>query len=158
MRKKSKYKPKPVIVNAWERLVQGSQSISQNFKHQLLVLQIKPYAALDSMKKGTGTWDDANTIVHALNISEAYARHGHGSDWLPEIRSGQRALHDAMQRAVKMSRITLKGEEMKALGTAIDVHNEQLENSTVLMLEKMVDYVTSELGAGRADKLPIVAL
>lgn len=156
-KKKKKYRPKPVMLNSWERVIQGVQPISRNFNGNLITLKLKAFEALDTMKRGEAAWHEINVLVECFNISEAYARHGHGSDWSDEIRLAQEAVEALTQRAKKLGKVVLTGPEMSAIALALEIHSEQLDNSTVRMLEEMIDYVIKEKAAGRAEKLPSIA-
>ena len=91
-----------------------------------------------------------NILMACFNISEAYARHGLGSEFLPEIGQAQRAIESMVERAVKHQRYGCTGPEMNAIATALAVHDEQLDNSTVRQMERMVAYVDEEIASGRA--------
>lgn len=157
MRKRSKYRPKPITLNAWERVIQGAQPIAHQFSDALTVLKIKHYAALDSIKKGRAGKHEVDILIACFNISEAYARHGLGAEFMPEIRQAQLAVESMVERAAKHKRYGCSGAEMNAIATALAVHDEQLDNSTVKQMEDMVAFVESEIAAGRAQLLRIPA-
>jgi hypothetical protein len=62
-----------------------------------------------------------------------------------------------VERAAKHKRYGCSGAEMNAIATALAVHDEQLDNSTVKQLEDMVAFVESEIAAGRAQLLRMPA-
>lgn len=154
MRKRSKYRPKPITLNAWERVIQGVQPIAHQFNDALTVLKIKHYAALDSIKRGHAGRHEVNILIACFNISEAYARHGLGAEFMPEITQAQRAVESMVQRAIKHGRYGCTGAEMNAIATALAVHDEQLDNSSVKQLEDMVAFVDKEIAAGKVTLLP----
>lgn len=158
MRKRSKYRPKQVIINSWERVIQGNQPIAAKFSDALTVLKIKHYAALDAIKKGQATKHEVDILVACFNISEAYARHGLGAEYMDEIKLAQQAVESMVQRAIKHGRYGCSGAEMSAIAAALVLHDEQLDNSTVKQLEDMVAFVESEIAAGRVQTLPPVRL
>jgi hypothetical protein len=83
-------------------------------------------------------------------MCEAYAVHGKGKDWLPEINEAQDALYHMAQRGVNTEKFLFRGPEMQAVNLAMEVHDRQLEESTVSMLEKMTDFVTKQIILKRA--------
>lgn len=156
VRKRSKYRPKLVIANSWERVIQGNQPIAASFSDALTVLKIKHYAALDAIKKGRASRHEVDILIACFNISEAYARHGLGAEFIDEIERAQQAVDSMVQRAIKHKRFGCTGAELNAIATAITIHDEQLDNSTVKQLEDMVAFVEREVAAGRAQTLPPV--
>jgi hypothetical protein len=88
-------------------------------------------------------------------MCEAYAIHGKGSDWLPEIREAQNALYEMASRGLEKEKFLFRGPEMQAVNLAMDVHDVQLEESTVKQLEDMADFVAKQIVLKRAR--PIVS-
>lgn len=158
VRKRSKYRPKQVVINAWERVIQGSQPISHQFKDALTVLKIKHYSAIDAVKKGRAQKHDVDILIACFNVSEAYAKHGLGAECMDEIALAQKAVRSMVERAQKHKRYGCTGPELNAIAVGIAIHDEQLDNSTVKQLEDMVAFVEKEIAAGRVENLPRVDL
>lgn len=121
----------------------------------IVVLKAKNHSALTEVVQGRGNRDQIDVLIHALNVCEAFARHGKGKDWLPEITEAQDAIYDMAKRGVENERFIFRGPEMQAVNLAMDVHDVQLEQSTVQELEKMTAYVTKQIILKRAR--PIVS-
>lgn len=155
MKKRSKYRPKPVVLNAWERVIQGVQPIKEQFGDALTVLKIKHYNALDAIKSGRAGKHEADILIACFNVAEAYACHGLGADWMREIKAAQDAVASMVHRAAKLKRYGCTGEEMQAISLGIGIHDEQLDNSTVKQLEDMVEFVERQLRQGVGKKLPL---
>lgn len=116
----------------------------------IVVLKAKNHSAMMEVVQGRGNRDQIDVVINALNVCEAYAIHGKGKDWLPEIKEAQDALYDMAKRGLENERFIFRGPEMQAVNLAMDVHDQQLEESTVAMLEKMTDYVTKQIILKRA--------
>jgi hypothetical protein len=144
MRKKSKYKPKPVMVDTVSWVLAGLKPIA-SAGDAVIVLKAKNHSALTEVVQGRGNRDQIDVLIHALNVCEAFARHGKGKDWLPEITEAQNALYDMAKRGVENERFIFRGPEMQAVNLAMDVHDVQLEQSTVQELEKMTAFVVKQI-------------
>ena len=144
MRKKSKYKPKPVRVDNLNWVLAGFKSVAST-GDALVMLKAKNHSALTEMVHGRGNRDQIDLLIAALNMCEAYAIHGKGSDWRDEIKAAQDALFDMATRGVDTSRYIFRGPEMQAVNLAMEIHDAQLEQSTVKELEDMTDYVVKQI-------------
>lgn len=149
MRKKSKYKPKGVRLDAVNWVLAGMKPVS-SVGDAIVVLKAKNHSALTEVVQGRGNRDQIDVLIAALNMCEAYAIHGKGKDWLPEINEAQDALYHMAQRGVNTEKFLFRGPEMQAVNLAMEVHDRQLEESTVSMLEKMTDFVTKQIILKRA--------
>jgi hypothetical protein len=149
MRKKSKYKPKGVRLDAVNWVLAGMKPVS-SVDDAIVVLKAKNHSALTEVVQGRGNRDQIDVLIAALNMCEAYAVHGKGKDWLPEINEAQDALYHMAQRGVNTEKFLFRGPEMQAVNLAMEIHDRQLEESTVSMLEKMTDFVTKQIILKRA--------
>ena len=149
MRKKSNYKPKGVRLDALNWVLAGLKPISQ-VDDVLFTLRAKNHSALTEVVKGRGNRDQIDVLIAALNMTEAYAVHGKGKDWLLEIREAQNALDEMESRGLEKEKFLFRGPEMKAVNLAMEIHDRQLEESTVKQLEDMDDYVAKQIILKRA--------
>jgi hypothetical protein len=149
MRKKSKYKPKGVRLDAVNWVLAGMKPVS-SVGDAIIVLKAKNHSALTEVVQGRGNRDQIDVLIAAMNMCEAYALHGKGEDWLPEIKQAQDALYDMALRGLEAEKFLFRGPEMQAVNLAMEIHDQQLEESTVSMLEKMTDFVTKQIILKRA--------
>jgi cytochrome c5 len=149
MRKKSKYKPKGVRLDAVNWVLAGMKPVS-SVGDAIVVLKAKNHSALTEVVQGRGNRDQIDVLIASLNMCEAYAVHGKGRDWLPEIKEAQDALYDMALRGIEAEKFLFRGPEMQAVNLAMEIHDQQLEESTVSMLEKMTDFVTKQIILKRA--------
>lgn len=139
MRKRSKYRPKGVIVDTMLHVTSGMKrvgSISEG-----TTLKIKNHAALESLRLGKGTRDDIDILITAYNITEALAMLRIGDDWRNEIRAAQDALLAVGRRGAETGKFILRGPELTLFNLAMQVHDAQLDACTVAELEKAIDIV-----------------
>jgi hypothetical protein len=150
MRKKSKYRPKGVRLDAVQWVINGFRNISET-GDAVLHLKIKNHESLECLRKGEATRIDIDTIISAFNIAEALARMKIGDDYANEIKAGQDALLSVAKRGVSRDdKFILKAAELSAINLAMEVHDAQLEITTIGELEKAMDIVTKEIKARRA--------
>lgn len=149
MRKKSNYKPKGIRLDALNWVLAGLKPISE-CGDALTVLKAKNHSALTEVVQGRGNRDQIDILIAALNMTEAYAVHGKGEDWRVEIKEAQDALYSMALRGVETEKFLFRGPEMQAVNLAMEVHDAQLEASSVKELEKMTDYVRHQILHKRA--------
>jgi hypothetical protein len=149
MRKKSKYKPRPVMLDAVNWVLAGMKPVS-SAGDAIVVLKAKNHSALTEVVQGRGNRDQIDLLIAALNVCEAFAIHGKGKDWLPEIKQAQDAIYDMASRGLDSEHFIFRGPEMQAVNLAMEIHDVQLEQSTVKELEEMTAYVTKQIILKRA--------
>jgi len=150
MRKRSKYKPKPVILDTMSYVMSGMKQMT-NLKDQLIALQLKNHLALEALRTGQATKDDIDTLINAFNITEALAKQKIGDDYKTEIKEAQDALFACAKRGVTNNyRFVMKGTELKAINYVMEIHDAQLEGSTVKDIELATQYVHNCLMSKKA--------
>lgn len=135
MRKRSRYRPKPVMLDPVGYVVAGLQPIAAADK-ELTTLGIKNHGAIEAVRTGTATRQDISNLVNMLNVATALAHMGQGADWLPELA----AASDALKAAALRLKFLFTGLELQAFNTAIEVHDAQMADpaTTVQLLERAV--------------------
>jgi hypothetical protein len=147
---RKKYKPKPVRLDAVTWVINGFRNISET-GDAVLHLKIKNHESLECLRKGEATRIDIDTIISAFNIAEALARMQIGDDYAKEIKAGQDALLDVAKRGVSRDeKFILKAAELSAINLVMEIHDAQLEITTIGELEKAMDIVTKEIKARKA--------
>ena len=85
-----------------------------------------------------------------LNIAEALMRLKIGHDWFDELRAAQDALLAVGRRGVKTGKFILSGPELTTLNLAMEIHDAQLQETTIVQLEKAMDIVDKDIRNKRA--------
>jgi hypothetical protein len=117
----------------------------------VLHLKIKNHESLECLRKGEATRIDIDTIISAFNIAEALARMKIGDDYAADIKAGQDALLAVAKRGVSRDeKFILKAAELTAIMLVAEIHDAQLEITTIGELEKAMDIVTKEIKARKA--------
>lgn len=149
MKKRSKYRPKPVLQNPLAFVLSGLKPV-RDLPGVYLDVQIKNREALDQVRRGLATKADIDMLIGAFNITEALAIMGIGSDWREEITQGQDALLDLSRRGVANGmRFIMTAKQWELLKVVMDLHEEQLAHATVYDIEKAHDVVHKILIAGK---------
>jgi hypothetical protein len=147
MRKKSKYKPKGVRLDNMAWVQSGLRRVED--VSASATIKIRNHDAMNTLRLGNATKAEIDIIIAALNIAEALARRGVGSDWLPELRTAQDALLTLARRGLT-SRFIVRADELTALNLAMEIHDAQLEAVTVKQLETAMDFVAETVRLKKA--------
>lgn len=143
MRKRSKYRPKHVLLNP-VGFVMESLSPVRSHTSFMVDLKIKNHAAMDSLTKGVAAHADINTLVAMGNITEAFARMGFGKDYSNVVKEGLLALRAVGKRGVESGRFILKSAEMTALNEFMELHDAQMEVVTLRDMDEAIALVQEE--------------
>ena len=138
MRKRSSYKPKGVRLDNMAWVQSGLKRVEDVSESS--TIKIRNHDAMNTLRLGQATELEINVIISALNISEALAQRGVGSDWMPELRAAQDHLL-ALARRGMTTRFIVRGDELTALNLAMEIHDAQLETVTVKQLETAMEDV-----------------
>jgi hypothetical protein len=118
MRKRSKYRPKGVRLDTMDYVMTSIKPLA-TLTSEVATLRIKNHGALTAVCQGRAGRTDIDMLVAALNIAEALAIQGVGTDYAVKIRAGQDALRDMAQRGVNLGdKFILRGPELQALNIA----------------------------------------
>ena len=147
MRKRSKYKPKGVRLDNMAWVQSGLRRVED--VSASATIKIRNHDAMNTLRLGNATKVEIDIIIAALNIAEALARRGVGSDWLPELRAAQDHLLALARRGLK-SRFIVRADELTALNLAMEIHDAQLEAVTVKQLEAALNFVNETVRLKKA--------
>ena len=143
MRKRSKYRPRGVLLNTMGYVMESLTPIAKMDKY-FIELKIKNHLALTNLTKGVATRQDIDTLIQAVNMVEALYRLGFGREYATEVRAGLDSLHAVGVRGAESGRFILKSEEMNALNAAMELHDAQLEVITLKDMDNAIKLVTEE--------------
>ena len=150
MRKRSKYRPKGLIMDTVTHVLSGFQLVRHK-GDAAVTLKLKNHAALANMVQGKGDRADIDVLIASMNISEALAITADlGNEYRAEIQAAQDAIHHMGKRGLERNRFLFTGPELTAMNLGMEIHDAQLDVCTVGQLEKAIDFVTREITAKRA--------
>jgi hypothetical protein len=112
MRKKSKYKPRGVRLDAMHWVVSGMTKVSAK-ESEYVTMHLKNMSALDSLTKGTATRQEADIIIGVINVAEALCMLGVGSEYRQLVLDASSALYAVCKRSLELNdRFVCRGEEL----------------------------------------------
>ena len=152
MKKKSRYKPKGIRLDAMTWVLSGMKKVA-DVPIAGTKLSMQNHVSFDEVREGRGDSDHVDVLIKMVNIAEALAKLRLGHDWLPEIEQAQQALHDLGQRGVSGKGFIFKGEELSIVQTILELHDEQLKQCPVKKMEEAIDMVDNEEKHGRMRRI-----
>jgi hypothetical protein len=148
MRKKSKYKQKPVFVNPLAYSIEGAKLLIEEHPKYVTELKIKNHAAMLSLTRGEATRQDMDCLIQMYNIMDAFRVLGIGGIEQEIHRTGQ-----SISSIARRQKFLATGPEITAINTLMDYHDELLEHITVRQLELAVREVRKTITAGKAERI-----
>ena len=150
MRKKSKYKPKGVRLDTMNWVVTGMTKVSAK-ESAYVTMHLKNMSALDSLAKGTANKKEIDIVIGVINVAEALCELGVGSEYHQIVLSASSALYDVCKRSFDINdRFICRGSELSAIKLGYEVHDAQMETTTIGMLDKALDVIDKTIRAQRA--------
>jgi len=154
MRKRSKYKPKGVRLDAMNWVVTGMTKVSAK-ESEYVTMHLKNISALDSLAKGTANKKEMDICIGVINVAEALCELGVGSEYHQLVLDASSALYDVCKRSFEINdRFICRGSELSAIKLGYEVHDAQMETTTIGMLDKALDVIDKTI---RAQKAKVIA-
>jgi hypothetical protein len=154
MRKRSKYKPKGVRLDAMNWVVTGMTKVSAK-ESEYVTMHLKNMSALDSLAKGTANKKEMDICIGVINVAEALCELGVGSEYHQLVLDASSALYDVCRRSFDINdRFICRGSELSAIKLGYEVHDAQMETTTIGMLDKALDVIDKTI---RAQKAKVIA-
>jgi len=150
MRKKSKYKPRGVRLDAMKWVVTGMTKVSAK-ESEYVTMHLKNMSALDSLTKGTASKQEMDIIIGVINVAEALCELGFAKEYRQMVLSASSALYDVCKRSFELGdRFVCRGSELSAIKDGYEVHDAIMEVCTIGDLDKALDVVEDVLKAKKA--------
>jgi hypothetical protein len=140
---RKKYKPKPIRVDTLNYVISGFKKVA-DVPDAGLKLLIRNHAAFDEIRAGRGTKEHVDVLIHMVNMIEALAMLQLGRDWLPEIHEAQQVIYNLAQRGLGNDKFLFYGPEIEVIQQIIELHDEQLKNCPVKLMEQALDLIAKE--------------
>jgi hypothetical protein len=143
MRKRSKYRPKHVLLNPMGFVMENLSPVRSHTSF-MVDLKIKNHAAMDSLTKGSATRHDIDMLISMVNMTEAFARLGFGDAYSDVVLAGLQALRHVGKRGAASDSFILKASEMNALNSVMELHDAQMEVVTLKDMDAAIALVREE--------------
>jgi hypothetical protein len=147
---KKKYRPRPIIADPIRYVTAAVRPAPEAAQ---LKTKIGIHMAMAKITKGEGDKDDWQEVANALNLSLILAEMGYGQEYVQTVVMGQAAMTLLRDRFKATGKAILRGEEMRAINEALEVHDGQIELATVKDIERAVYAVERELARGNFVKV-----
>lgn len=143
MRKRSKYRPKPVLQNPLGYVLESLTPVVAHDNY-LIDLKIKNHSAMANLTQGVATRDDMDKLINMSNVTEALYRMGFGTEYKDVLAEGVPALLAVARRGAETNRFVLWAKEMQALNDLMELHDAQMEVITIRDVEKALAIIENE--------------
>lgn len=144
MRKKSKYKPRPVLLDPITHTIMGISTLNSN-KSAALRIGISLHGAMAALTRGTAAVGDIKTLLNAANMVEVLLGLGHGKGHDDVLLNAQDAMRSLAQRYTTLRRFVLTAAELSALNLMIELHDALFDVVTVREAEHALEIVDRKM-------------
>lgn len=138
-----KYKPKGVRLDTLSWVISGLKNVA-DVPEAGTKLMLRNHVAFDELLAGRGTVEHVDLLISMVNMAEALAKRSIGDDWMPEIAQAQDAIFSMAQRGVSGKKFLFTGPELNIVQQILELHDEQLRNCGVRILELALDDIAKE--------------
>lgn len=149
MKRKKKYRPRPVLRDPLGYVVEGMVLIPK-YDTYMVDLGVKMHSAMANLTQGKATKTDINRLITAANMSEALYRRGFGKEYESVLRAGVDALFEVARRGFETNKFVLRASEMEHINMLLELHDAQLEIATVKDVELAIELIEEEVRNKRA--------
>jgi len=157
MRKRSKYRPKPVLVNPLGYVLESMKPVAYHDQY-LVELKIKNNQALIALLQGKAVHDDMDILIAMSNVTEALCQLGFGEEHKSITVDGREAIIGIAHRFTSLKRFTPTGLEIQALNLLMELHDAQMDVITVKVMDEAVNLAKKQIIHRQATVLPDVLL
>ncbi len=152
MRKRSKYRPKPVFVNPVAYVIESVTPVAKHGGY-LLTLKIRNHQALAALTQGKATRDDMNQLLGVFNIAEALYVMGIGREYGDVLAKAKQALLEIGSKSYVTGRYTPTGPQMQDLNIVMELHDAQLDLCVVGDIERAIKMVNERERTGNVTRI-----
>ena len=149
MRKRSKYRPKGVQKDPLNWILNGFTPVRN--LDAITTQRIKAHGVIDSVRRGEATRNDMDALIAVFNMAEALVSLGIGGEYVDEVHAGQMALLVLSRRGIARDmRFICTAQELTAINNAMEIHDAQLEVSTVIDIENGLKIIDKAIRSQKA--------
>lgn len=153
MKKRNKqYTPKPVRLDNMGYAMRGFSRLS-DVDDEVQQLKDKNAQAMITMTLGQPDRETVDTLIAAMNITEALAAADIGLTMLGEIREGMAAVKDMASKGLATGRFLFTGPQLQAVRRTLEIHDAQLDACTVNDLDEAIMLVQHQIARGRTQRI-----
>jgi tRNA(Leu) C34 or U34 (ribose-2'-O)-methylase TrmL len=143
MRKRSKYRPRNVLLNPVGFVLEGMTPVRAHDSY-LLDLKIRNHDAMAKLLRAEATQADMDTLIACSNITEALYKLGFGEEYGEVCIGGREAIIGIAHRAVEHKRYVPTGPEINKLNLMMELHDAQMDVITIKDMERALAYAKNQ--------------
>lgn len=125
--------PKYVAKNPMATFFGG---MSDQHKEEAQKIAYKTHSAMVNLCQGSGTKEDWDRVVGAINMANVLCEQGIGNEFRESTIDARDALLEVGKRFMTTGRFVFKGDELTAINDGLACHDAQIENSRYLDIER----------------------
>lgn len=152
MRKRSKYRPRAVLANPVAWVLEGMTPVARHDSY-LIDLKIKNHGAMAALTQGRATRIEIDTLIAMSNVIEALWTLGFGTEYEDVIVAGQAALIEVGRRGLTTGKFILRAGEMTALNELMELHDAQMDVTTIRDMDQALAVVNKRVKAGKVQRI-----
>ena len=156
MKKQSKYKPKHIRVDTLSWVISGFKKVA-DVPDAGTKLMLKNHVSFDEIREGRGDTGHVDNLITMVNMCEALAKRQLGNDWIDEIKEAQDAIYHMAQRGVSGKPFLFTGQELQAVQTILELHDIQLQECSVRVLELALEDIEKEFKGNKMRRIEAIA-
>lgn len=141
MRKRSSYRPRPVIKDPLGYLAKLSPQHRD-------AINLRNHISLEKILKGDGDGKDWDEITAALNIGVILDVQVYGGEHNALFVTASNCHATCGERSGRLGRILYSGPELTAVRLALEIHDEQMAQATTIEIDRAVREAQRLLKAG----------
>lgn len=138
MRKKSSYKPRPLVLNTMAYVVESLTPVKEHDSY-LVDVKIKNHGAMTALTQGNADRDQMQFLINMSNNAESLCIMGIKKQDMELVIEGSDALFEVGRRGAETGRFVLRAHEMNSINLLMQIHDKQLELVTVKQMQKAID-------------------
>lgn len=134
MRKRSKYRPKGVILDTMAWVRNGFRPLN-DVGSEAVKLRLRNHLAINALEIGEATRADMDVLIAASNMTMALKHNGFGDEYAAIARSGADAIEAVRNRANKWHKFQATEKELEAIKEMMELHDAQLDTVRIADLD-----------------------
>lgn len=155
-KRNKKYTPKPVRLDNMGFAMKGFTRLT-DVREEAQRLKDKNTMAIVAMTMGYADRETVDTLIAAMNITEALAAADIGMAMMDDIRAGMAAVKDMASKGLASGRFRFTGPQLQAVKRTLEIHDAQLDACTVNDLDEAIMLVQHQIRRGRTQRIVAAA-
>lgn len=155
MRKHCRRQVRQIMQNPVAWVLKGLEPLA-SIDGELTRTKLKNHAALDALRLGEGTRGHVDILVGSANMANALLQlYKRGAGYEKEIVGFQDAVLAMARRGAPTNKFLFTGPELTAINLAMEIHDAQLDITTVGEIEAAIHHIRKLQRSGNARRITV---